>query len=51
MARPALSNEAGSFLLGYLPAGELAERCDAMCRFGIDRPVLLKIARAHAMGA
>lgn len=51
MARPALSTETGSFLLGYLPAGELAEHCDAMCRFGVDRSVLLKIARANGMGA
>lgn len=50
MARPALLSEPGSFLLGYLPSGALAEHCDAMCRFGVDRSVLLKIARSHGMG-
>jgi len=47
MARPALFTEADNFRLGYLPAGELKENCDAMCRFGVDKTVLLKIARAH----
>jgi hypothetical protein len=31
-------------------AGELKSRCDAMCRFGVDRSVLLEIARAHHLG-
>lgn len=49
MARPALSSGAGGFLLGYLPAGELKQHCEAMCRFGVDRSVLLKIARVHGV--
>ena len=49
MTRPAFSSEAPVFQLGYLPAGELNANCDAMCRFGIDRSVLLKVARAHRM--
>lgn len=49
MVRPALYSEAKSFQLGYLPAGELKSQCDAMCRFGVDRSVLLKIARAHQL--
>ena len=50
MVRPALYSDAGSFRLGYLPAGELKSQCDAMCRFGVDRSVLLKIARVHNLG-
>jgi type II restriction enzyme len=49
MLRPALYTEAKSFQLGYLPAGELKAQCDAMCRFGVDRSVLLKIARANQL--
>lgn len=49
MTRPAFSSEAPGFQLGYLPAGELSANCDAMCRFGLDRSVLLKVARAHRM--
>ena len=47
MTRPALLSEAKTFQLGYLPAGELKAQCDAMCRFGVDRSVLLKVAKAH----
>ena len=47
MLRPGLKGGEHSFSLGYLPAGELKEQCDALCRFGADRSVLLKIARAH----
>ena len=47
MLRPGLKSGEDSFRLGYLPAGELKEQCDALCRFGADRSVLLKIARAH----
>lgn len=46
MLRPALCSDAKSFQLGYLPAGELKGQCDAMCRYGVDRSVLRKIARA-----
>lgn len=49
MARPALSSEPGSFLLGNLPSGAPAQHCHSMCRFGVDRSVLLKIARSHGM--
>ena len=51
MVRPALYSEAKNFQLGYLPSGELKSQCDAMCRFGVDRSVLLKIARAHSLSA
>jgi type II restriction enzyme len=47
MVRPALLSETRRFQLGYLPSGELKEQCEAMCRYGVDRSVLLKIARAH----
>lgn len=47
MARPALKSGLETFQLGYLPAGELKSQCDAVCRFGTDRSVLLKIARAY----
>ncbi len=49
MARPALYSKGEEFRLGYLPAGELKENCDAMCRFGVDHTVLLKIARAQRL--
>jgi hypothetical protein len=45
MARPALYGTAADFRLGYLPAGELKQQCDAMCRFGVDHTVLLKLAK------
>ena len=47
MARPSLFSEVKRFQLGYLPAGELKSQCDAICRYGTDRSILLKIARAH----
>lgn len=50
MARPALSEAQDLFSLGYLPAGELKQHCDAMCKFGEDHTVLLKIARSHGLG-
>ena len=50
MVRPALYTDARAFMLGYLPAGELKIQCDALCRFGVDRSVLLKIAQAHHLG-
>jgi type II restriction enzyme len=49
MSRPALHSAACEFQLGYLPAGELKQQCDAICRFGVDRSVLLKIAKAHKL--
>jgi type II restriction enzyme len=51
MARPSFLSEAKGFQLGYLPSGELKSECDAMCRYGVDRSVLLKIARAHHMSS
>ena len=45
MSRPALRMEIGRFELGYLPSGELKSQCDALCRYGVDRQVLLKVAR------
>jgi type II restriction enzyme len=45
--RPGLRGGEDVFRLGYLPAGELKEQCEALCRFGVDRSVLLKLARAH----
>ena len=50
MARPALSEAQEQFRLGYLPSGELKQHCDAMCKFGEDHTVLLKIARLHGLG-
>jgi type II restriction enzyme len=47
MLRPGLRGGEDVFRLGYLPAGELKAQCDALCRFGVDRSVLLKVARAH----
>lgn len=47
MLRPGLRGGEDVFRLGYLPSGELKEQCDALCRYGVDRSVLLKIARAH----
>lgn len=49
MLRPALKSSTKEFRLGYLPAGELRRHCDAMCQFGVDRDVLLKIAKAHRL--
>jgi len=51
MARPALYGDAETFRLGYLPAGELKTQCDAICRFGVDRSVLLKLAKGHDLQA
>ena len=50
MTRPALYSAPRTFQLGYLPAGELKAQCQAMCRFGVDRSVLLKIAKAQQLG-
>jgi type II restriction enzyme len=47
MLRPGLRGGEDLFRIGYLPSGELKDQCDAMCRYGADRSVLLKIARAH----
>lgn len=47
MLRPALQGGSNAFRLGYLPSGELKAQCDALCRFGVDRSVLLKLARSH----
>jgi type II restriction enzyme len=45
--RPSFAGQEKAFQLGYLPAGELKAECDALCRYGTDRSVLQKIARAH----
>lgn len=47
MLRPALQGGGDAFRLGYLPAGELREQCEALCRFGVDATVLQKLARSH----
>jgi type II restriction enzyme len=49
MTRPTFLREANGFQLGYLPSGELKAECEAMCRYGVDRSVLLKVARAHGL--
>ena len=49
MLRPALQSPTVDFKPGYLPAGEFKRQCDAMCRLGVDRSVLLKIAKAHRL--
>lgn len=51
MTRPALLSEVSDFELGYLPSGELKAECDAMCRYGVDRSVLRKIARGVDLGS
>ncbi len=51
MARPSMQSPQQVFRLGYLPAGELRQQCDAMCRFGTDRNVLLKIAKTYGLHA
>jgi type II restriction enzyme len=47
MLRPALQGGGPAFRLGYIPSGELKEQCDALCRYGVDSSVLLKLARSH----
>jgi type II restriction enzyme len=47
MLRPGLRGNEDVFRLGYLPSGELKKQCEALCRFGVDRSVLLKVAKAH----
>ena len=47
MLRPGLRGGEDVFRLGYLPSGELKDQCDALCRYGVDRSVLLKLARSH----
>jgi type II restriction enzyme len=47
MLRPGLRGGEDVFRLGYLPSGELKAQCDALCRYGVDRSVLLKLARSH----
>lgn len=47
MLRPALQGGGSASRLGYLTSGELKEPCDALCRFGVDSSVLLKLARSH----
>ena len=47
MLRPGLKGGEDVFRLGYLPSGELKEQCDALCRYGEDRSVLLKLAKMH----
>jgi type II restriction enzyme len=49
MLRPALQSPTEEFRVGYLPAGELKRHCDAMCQFGVDRDVLLKIAKTRGL--
>lgn len=50
MARPALLGDARTFELGYVASGELKAECEAMCRYGMDRTVLRKIARGLGPG-
>ena len=45
MLRPALKGGEEMFRLGYLPSGDLKAQCEALCRYGVDRSVLLKVAR------
>ncbi len=49
MVRPSLNEADPRFPLGYLASGELERDCDAMCRYGTDHTVLLKIARLHGL--
>lgn len=50
MLRPGLRGGEDVFRLGYLPLGELKDQCDALCRYGVDRSVLLKLAKSHNLG-
>ncbi len=45
-ARPSLPTTWQAFRMVRLPAGELLEQRDAICRFGVDPGVLIKIAKA-----
>lgn len=47
MLRPAMQGGGEAFRLGYIPSGDLRAQCDALCRFGVDRSVLIKLARTH----
>lgn len=49
MLRPGLRGGEDVFRLGYLPSGELKQQCDALCRYGVDRSVLFKLAKAHTL--
>jgi len=45
LARPAFRSDLESISLAFLPFKELADNCDALCKFGDDHLILQKIAR------
>lgn len=45
LARPAFRSDLEAISFAFLPFKELAEHCDALCKFGDDHTVLQKIAR------
>ena len=45
LARPAFRADLEKISLAFLPFKELAEHCDALCKFGDDHTILQKIAR------
>lgn len=45
LSRPAFRSDLEAISLAFLPFKELAEHCDAVCRFGDDHTILRKIAR------
>ncbi len=45
LARPAFRSDLEKISLAFLPFRELAEHCDALCKFGDDHTILQKIAR------
>lgn len=46
LARPAFRADLENISLAFLPFKELAEHCDALCKFGDDHTILQKIARS-----
>lgn len=45
LARPAFRADLENIAFAFLPFKELAEHCDALCKFGDDHTILHKIAR------
>ena len=45
LARPAFRNDLEAMRLSFIPFNDLQCHCDAMCKFGGDHTVMLKIAR------
>ena len=48
LSRPAFRSDLEAISFAFLPCKELAEHCDALCKFGEDHSILRKIARTPA---